>query len=31
MDQQRNMRSQDLNYIDHPLMGIIIKIIPVNP
>ena len=28
ISQQRSMRSQEVHYIDHPLLGIIIKIIP---
>jgi hypothetical protein len=29
--QQRRMRSEELHYIDHPLMGLLIKIIPYEP
>jgi Peptidoglycan-binding protein, CsiV len=29
--QQKNMRSVDIHYIDHPLLGIIIKTIPIAP
>ena len=31
INQQRSMRSQEVHYIDHPLLGVIIKIIPVEP
>ena len=27
--QTRRMRSSEVNYIDHPLMGVIIKVTPV--
>jgi Peptidoglycan-binding protein, CsiV len=29
INQQKNMRSVDIHYIDHPLLGIIIKTIPI--
>ena len=29
MSQERSMRSNEVHYIDHPLLGVIIKIIPV--
>jgi hypothetical protein len=28
LNQERSMRSNEINYIDHPLLGIIIKIVP---
>jgi hypothetical protein len=31
INQQKNMRSVDIHYIDHPLVGIIIKTIPIAP
>lgn len=31
MTQQRRMRSEELHYIDHPLFGLLIKIIPYEP
>jgi hypothetical protein len=31
MQQHRRMRSQELHYIDHPLMGLLIKIVPYEP
>lgn len=29
LNQERSMRSNELHYIDHPLLGIIVKIVPV--
>ncbi len=29
LNQERNMRSNEIHYIDHPLLGIIVKIVPV--
>jgi hypothetical protein len=29
LSQERNMRSNEIHYIDHPLLGIIVKIVPV--
>jgi hypothetical protein len=31
INQQKNMRSLDIHYIDHPLLGIIVKTIPIAP
>lgn len=31
LDQKRRMRSEELHYIDHPRLGILIKIIPYTP
>jgi hypothetical protein len=28
MQQERDMRSNEIHYLDHPLLGIIIKIVP---
>lgn len=31
MKQERDMRSNEIHYLDHPLLGIIIKIVPYRP
>ncbi|HWV14213.1 MAG TPA: CsiV family protein [Cellvibrio sp.] len=31
LKQERSIRSQEIHYIDHPLLGIIIKIVPYSP
>jgi len=31
ISQERSMRSNEIHYIDHPLLGIIIKIVPYDP
>lgn len=30
MDQKRRMRSNEVHYIDHPMLGIVVKILPVS-
>ena len=30
MQQKRRMRSQEVHYIDHPMLGVIVKLMPLN-